>query len=228
MSITLNARLLAASAVLAAAAVATGCSSHAGDAGGSATTAASAASTASSNAPTSTGAASASGPGTASGSGSATKFTPLPVPTTAVAAPSGGSVHETVAARTPSMLPSTALASPATLGQAGVQLKVSRVQVKATQPGDVSGPALQVVTTITNKASTPLSTSALVVNVTDADQTPLTPMTSGPFQRMATTIAPGHSATGTYVFHIATLKQPVTATVYLSPDQPTGVFTGAV
>lgn len=214
-------------AALALCVAATGCS-HGSSAGGPATSGNTTTTTSTATGPAATGSSSAGGT-TTDPSASRSNSTPLPVPTTPVKAPSGGSVTQTVAARTPSALPSVALTAPAKVGSdVQVKLAVKRVKVTSVQPGDTAGPAIAVTATVTNTGHSPLSTSGMQVQVVDAANTPQTPMTSGPVHQIAATVAPGATTSGVWVFHLNSPKQPVTATVWVSADLPTATFVGRI
>lgn len=122
------------------------------------------------------------------------------------------------------------LESPASVADAQVKLAVEAVNVEATVPGEVSGPAVRVKVTAT-AGSTALDLSGASVTATyGQDSTPAVMLTSDQqSQTLPDSVAAGSEATGVYDFAIPEgSRDQVVVRVYLNSQEPAAVFSGAV
>ena len=122
------------------------------------------------------------------------------------------------------------LESPASVADAQVKLAVEAVNVEATVPGEVSGPAVRVKVTAT-AGSTALDLSGASVTVTyGQDSTPAVMLTSDQqSQTLPDSVAAGGEATGVYDFAVPEgARDQVVVRVYLNSQEPVAVFSGAV
>ena len=122
------------------------------------------------------------------------------------------------------------LESPANVADAQVKLAVEAVNVEATVPGEVSGPAVRVKVTAT-AGSTALDLSGASVTATyGQDSTPAVMLTSDQqSQTLPDSVAAGSEATGVYDFAIPEgSRDQVVVRVYLNSQEPAAVFSGAV
>ena len=122
------------------------------------------------------------------------------------------------------------LESPASVADAQVKLAVEAVNVEATVPGEVSGPAVRVKVTAT-AGSTALDLSGASVTATyGQDSTPAVMLTSDKqSQTLPDSVAAGSEATGVYDFAIPEgSRDQVVVRVYLNSQEPAAVFSGAV
>ena len=122
------------------------------------------------------------------------------------------------------------LESPASVADAQVKLAVEAVNVEATVPGEVSGPAVRVKVTAT-AGSTALDLSGASVTVTyGQDSAPAVMLTSDEqSQTLPDSVAAGGEATGVYDFAVPEgARDQVVVRVYLSSQEPVAVFSGAV
>ena len=86
-----------------------------------------------------------------------------------------------------------------------VEVKVTslkQVTTKATIPGDITGPAVQVDVTITNGGTTPLPLDQVTVNLTGTGDIPGVLQQGAPTKAFTGALAAGRSASGTYAFRI--------------------------
>ena len=217
-----------AAVLLAASLALLGACSSSGHGGGASGT--SAGSTASTTAPAAAGASSAPAP-----AGSAAPTTGAAPSAQASAAATDGSVP------TPDGQPGepgytqpeanpVPLESPASVADAQVKLAVEAVNVEATVPGEVSGPAVRVKVTAT-AGSTALDLSGASVTATyGQDSTPAVMLTSDQqSQTLPDSVAAGSEATGVYDFAIPEgSRDQVVVRVYLNSQEPVAVFSGAV
>ncbi|ALC98476.1 hypothetical protein AM609_01520 [Actinomyces sp. oral taxon 414] len=122
------------------------------------------------------------------------------------------------------------LESPASVADAQVKLAVEAVNVEATVPGEVSGPAVRVKVTAT-AGSTALDLSGASVTVTyGQDSAPAVMLTSDEqSQTLPDSVAAGGEATGVYDFAVPEgARDQVVVRVYLNSQEPVAVFSGAV
>ena len=122
------------------------------------------------------------------------------------------------------------LESPASVADAQVKLAVEAVNVEATMPGEVSGPAVRVKVTAT-AGSTALDLSGASVTVTyGQDSAPAVMLTSDEqSQTLPDSVAAGGEATGVYDFAVPEgARDQVVVRVYLNSQEPVAVFSGAV
>lgn len=147
----------------------------------------------------------------------------------AVAAPSGGSVTETV---TPVATPEaieTDLQAPATPAEGlTVRLaKIEAIEAKAQGPGEVSGPAVAITIELDNGGSEGFDTSLLSVNLEDSKGLPGAGMIASPAAWINGTVEPGGKVQGVYVFSVPKAnRDPLKVSVSVNPGLPTVLFTG--
>ena len=122
------------------------------------------------------------------------------------------------------------LESPASVADAQVKLAVEAVNVEATVPGEISGPAVRVKVT-TTAGSSALDLSGASVTVTyGQESTPAVMLTSDQqSQTLPDSVAAGSEATGVYDFAVPEgSRDQVVVRVYLNSQEPVAVFSGAV
>ena len=217
-----------AAVLLAASLALLGACSSSGHGGGASGT--SAGSTASTTAPAAAGASSAPAP-----AGSAAPTTGAAPSAQASAAATDGSVP------TPDGQPGepgytqpeadpVPLESPASVADAQVKLAVEAVNVEATVPGEISGPAVRVKVTTTAGSSALDLSGASVTATYGQDSTPAVMLTSDQqSQTLPDSVAAGSEATGVYDFAIPEgSRDQVVVRVYLNSQEPAAVFSGAV
>ena len=122
------------------------------------------------------------------------------------------------------------LESPASVADAQVKLAVEAVNVEATVPGEVSGPAVRVKVTTTAGSSALDLSGASVTATYGQDSTPAVMLTSDQqSQTLPDSVAAGSEATGVYDFAIPEgSRDQVVVRVYLNSQEPAAVFSGAV
>lgn len=153
----------------------------------------------------------------------------LPTVTSAISAPMGGNVSESVpsgSVRTAAPIDLTATANFGT----GVTAKVvanSRISFTAHRPGEISGPAVEVRIRFTNNSSAAVSLANVVLNDQDAKATPLVQVDSSPAAPVSGSLAPGKSATGIYAFELPpSYHSPLTLSVSYTTAAPVVLFVG--
>jgi hypothetical protein len=182
----------------------------------------------------------------ASGSAPATSQRgPLARPAgTPVPAPAPGSVHRTVPAVAVATKPPVSLRAVADFGT-GVTariMSVKAIEYHAVGPGQVSGPGLRLVIQVSNGTGKPVGLDNAVVTIADARGTPgvamlITPAGSGDdaghpgpsnfSYPLRGVLAPGHKASGTYVFTVpAGYRTPVTVNFSYAGGGPVVLFKG--
>jgi hypothetical protein len=163
---------------------------------------------------------------------------------TPVPPPVPGNIHQKVRAATVATRPPVSLRAVAHFGT-GVTariLSIKAIEYQAVGPGQVSGPGLRLVIQVSNGTAKPIGLDNAVVAVADARGTPgvamnITPTGSGggaghpgpgnfsyPMQGV---LAPGHQASGTYVFTIpAGHRDPITVNFSYAGGGPVVLFRG--
>jgi hypothetical protein len=149
---------------------------------------------------------------------------PKPVP-----APSSGNISQTV----PSKPVTTATtARPGRPARFDTGMSVTATAIKSTTakgrlPGEISGPAVEIVLKYSNSSSHHVNLNNAVVTAAGRNGDPATPISGSP-ARSAGDVAPHSSTTGTYVFTLAKAQQSrVTIDVTYSPSAPTVVIVGS-
>lgn len=152
-----------------------------------------------------------------------------PPPTTEVPAAGGGDINETVAPVSLTTAPSVALTETAQFG-GGVTAdltSITRQDIAAQGPGEISGPGLVVTIKITNRSSAPINLDAVNVTLDDGNATPASPMSGDPFNPFSGDLAVGAETSAVYVFALPTdYKNPSNFTVSYSTDAAVLVFSG--
>jgi hypothetical protein len=151
--------------------------------------------------------------------------------TTPVPPPAGGNVHRKVHAVAVATKPPVSLRAVADFGT-GVAAKImsiKAIEYHAVGPGQVSGPGLRLVIQVSNGTAKPVGLDNAVVTIADARGTPGVDMygpgsLSYPLRGL---LAPGHKASGTYVFTIpAGYRAPVTVNFSYAGGGPVVLFKG--
>lgn len=109
-------------------------------------------------------------------------------------------------------------------------VKVEKVKGIARGPGEIAGPALRLTLDLTNDSDDTLALEPMVVAVeSGAKQTPAPSLTGPGSKPFAGELAPGRSATGTYVYAVPVADRGrVEVTVSSTDTEPVVVFRGAV
>ena len=171
--------------------------------------------------------------GCSSGSAPATsQRAPLAHPaTTPVPPPVPGSIHRAVHAVAVTTKPPVSLRAVADFGT-GVTaqiMSVKAIEYHAVGPGEVSGPGLRLVIRVSNGTGKPIGLGNAVVTIADARGTPGVDM-NGPGSLsypLRGLLAPGHTASGTYVFTIpAGHRNRVTVNFSYAGGGPVVLFRG--
>jgi len=150
---------------------------------------------------------------------------------TAVPAPGGGSIHQTVPSAAPGSITRVSITKPAVL-PSKVTISITSAKlatVKANTPGEVAGPAIEATVRIENGTSSSIDLGSTVVMLAEASGAPGQPTTSSPSKPFTQTLAPGNSVTAIYVFRVPkTGYNPVQITVSYAGGAPVALFTGTV
>jgi hypothetical protein len=95
--------------------------------------------------------------------------------------------------------------------------------------GNVAGPALRVTVRIENRTGDPVDLYGVTVDLTyGEDDLPAAPLADPSYAPFWTTVPPGGSAEGVYVFSVPTENRELVAvSVSYQPGAPYAVFTGA-
>lgn len=144
--------------------------------------------------------------------------------------PPGGGISVVVPSRTVVTKSPIPLASTATVVPKVTARIVSAQSVRTTArgPGEISGPGVKLVLQLSNGTAKAIGLDQTVVNVSDQNNNPASPITTGsaPFHG---TLAAGRSATGTYVFTLPSSNTTrVNVELSYSADAPTIVFSGPI
>lgn len=115
-------------------------------------------------------------------------------------------------------------------GVTAVVSSVEAVEGTAEGPGEVAGPAIKFVITVTNDSEEPISLATAVINVDyGVDRTPASELSRSGGSPFPAEVAAGASETGTFVYTIPRdQRADVRITVDYSVDVPPLVFAGAV
>jgi len=105
---------------------------------------------------------------------------------------------------------------------------IAAVQGSADEPGEVAGPAIKFVVSVTNQSADPLSLDRVVVNVDyGADSTPGGELNESGDVPLQGDLAPGADASGTYTFTVPEDQRgDVRISVFTGLERPTVVFSG--
>ena len=177
----------------------------------------------------------------ASGSAAGQRAHPAKTP---VPPPVAGNIHQKVRAATVTTRAPVPLRAVAHFGT-GVTariMSVRAIEYQAVGPGQVSGPGLRLVIQVSNGTAKPIGLDNAVVAIADARGTPgvymnITPAGGGDdaghpgpsnfSYPMRGVLAPGHQASGTYVFTIpAGHRDPVTVNFSYAGGGPVVLFRG--
>lgn len=154
-----------------------------------------------------------------------------PLPTETVPAPNGGSIEETVAPVAPGETQEAELGETAEL-EGGVNVTVSEVEaldVTATTPGEIAGPAVALTLTVENTSDEPIDLSTAMVSVTGSKDSLGQPTTSEPYSPFSGSVEPGKTSSGIYVFRLpADERDSLEVTVEYIAGAPIALFAGTV
>ncbi len=150
------------------------------------------------------------------------------VVTTPVPAPGGGNISETIPPKPMATQTAVPLSKPAAVGKVTVSLvKLEKITVKASGPGEIGGPAVAVTVKVANGTDKAVDGAATTVNLLGKDGSPALPTPTKPAAPISGSIAAGGSAQGVYVFTIKNgIENPVTVQVTYAAGQPIAQFTG--
>lgn len=180
-------------------------------------------------------------PAPAPSSAAAPNATPsTSVPATPTASPSGAPTTAEPPAPQPSgdgtvepnkpveTAPPKKLDEPARTAGAQVSLvSVRATTIKATNPGDRSGPGVLVRLKLVNSTGRTLDTSFTQVSLTDAGGTSATLVDGPPTKALTGSVRAGRNAEGTYAFLLADASSAdVTVAVFVTSGQPVVQFRG--
>jgi hypothetical protein len=153
------------------------------------------------------------------------------VRSTAVPAPSGGSINQTVPSVAPGAVTRVAITKPAVLpSKVTISIVSAKLaSVKANTPGEIAGQAIEAVVLIENGTSNTIDLGSTVVSLTEGSGALGQPTTSSPAKPFTESLAPGSSVSAVYVFRVPkTGYNPVQISVSYAGGAPVALFTGAV
>ena len=157
--------------------------------------------------------------------------TPEPQRTEPVPAPSGGSIEDEVPSPEPQATQEATIGDDATV-DGGLSIRLAAVDpttVEARTPGEVSGSAVSVTVEVTNNGKATADVTSAYVSLSATDGTFGIPTTAGNPHPLAGGLAPGATASGTYVFMIdAPAEREVTVVVTHAAGSPAVAFTGRI
>jgi hypothetical protein len=165
------------------------------------------------------------GPTPASGSPGSASAVPTP---RASASPTARRTPGPPSQRTPGPSVAVSTLPPKPVGSA-VPLKggvtvtitgVKDVEVGATGPGEIAGPAVSVEVRVRNAAATAFNLSGLAVNASYGGGTPASPTTAGGAKPLSGSLGSGQSATGMYVFLVPKEQSGTLRVEVSSADSP--------
>lgn len=158
----------------------------------------------------------------------ATPTTAAPSTRTAAPRPSSGSGGSVEPSRRVETAAPKKLDEPTKTAGAQVSLvSVRATRIKATSPGDSSGPGVLIRLRLVNRTSKTLDTGFVQVNVTNATGNPGTLVNGSPTRMLPGSLKKGASGEGTYAFLLANATSaPVTVSVYVTSGQPVVTFRG--
>lgn len=176
---------------------------------------------------------------TASSAASGQASSPVTSPTTGptgsadgggASAPGGGTVSDTVAPVEVPALDPVPLDKTADVAGVAVSIdSVKKITLKATSPGDVTGPALAVAVTVMNNTDKPVDVGSAAVTAVWGDGTAGSGSAAEPASPLTGQLAAGKTAKGTYVFsYLGDLVNPVEITVDYAAGTAKAVFKGDV
>ena len=124
--------------------------------------------------------------------------------------------------------PPKKLDEPTSTAGARVSLvSVRSTDIKASGPGDSSGPGVLLRLKLVNSTGRRLDTSFVQVNVTNAAGDPGTLVSGSPTDPLASSLPAGGDGQGTYAFLLDdAASDPVTVSVYVTSGQPVVTFRG--
>ena len=127
--------------------------------------------------------------------------------------------------------PPVDLEDPAEIGTVTARLvRIEAIEGEADGPGEIAGPALRVTVELTNGGDTEVDLTGVVVNLYHGPGSAPAEMLAGSGSSwLEGRLAAGASAAGVYVFTVpADDRDPVQVTIFVTPDEPTVLFEGAL
>lgn len=127
--------------------------------------------------------------------------------------------------------PPVDLEEPAGIGALTARLaRIEAIEGEADGPGEIAGPALRVTVELTNGGAAEADLTGVVVNLYHGpDAAPAEMLAGSGSDWLEGSLAPGATVTGVYVFTVpADDRVPVQVTVFVTPDEPTVLFEGAL
>ncbi len=127
--------------------------------------------------------------------------------------------------------PPVDLEDPAEIGALTARLaRIEAIEGEADGPGEIAGPALRVTVELTNGGAAEADLTGVVVNLYHGpDAAPAEMLAGSGSAWLEGSLAPGATVSGVYVFTVpADDRVPVQVTVFVTPDEPTVLFEGAL
>ena len=127
--------------------------------------------------------------------------------------------------------PPVDLEDPAEIGEITARLaRIEAIEGEAEGPGEIAGPALRVTVELTNGSAAAAALTGVVVNLYHGpDAAPAELLAGSGSAWFEGALAPGATVTGVYVFTVPLDdRDPIQVTVFVTPDEPTVLFEGAV
>ncbi len=178
--------------------------------------------------PSAAGTAAPAGSASASASASASGSAPASVSPSPTASPTVKRTPGPPSRRTPgpsvavSPLPPKPVGSPAQI-KGGVSVTIANVkdvEVGATGPGEIAGPAVSVEVRVGNTSSAAFNLSGLAVTASYGRGTPASPTTAGGAKLLSGSLAAGRGASGVYVFLVPKAQSGTLRVEVSSADSP--------
>lgn len=149
----------------------------------------------------------------------------------AVPAPGGGSIDETVAPSDPGAVTQVHIGEVAALpSKVNISIVSAKTQkVTAKTPGETSGPAVVTKVRITNDTASAIDLGSTVVMLTYSAGTLGQATTASPAEPFTDSVAPGKSLDATYVFNVASSAiDPIQISVSYAGGAPVALFAGGL
>ena len=150
---------------------------------------------------------------------------------TATADPTDPTTEPTAAPTEDPTAPPVDLEDPAEIGEITARLaRIEAIEGEAEGPGEIAGPALRVTVELTNGSAAAADLTGVVVNLYHGpDAAPAELLAGSGSAWFEGALAPGATVTGVYVFTVPLDdRAPIQVTVFVTPDEPTVLFEGAV
>lgn len=152
-----------------------------------------------------------------------------PPPTTPVAPPSSGNIHQAIATQhvsTLSSAPLTGQVSP----HHGVIISVTKIQALRTEahfPGEIAGPGIAITVAVANSSTHTINLDNTIVDVRGSDDRRAIQVSGDPAAPVTGALKPGEHTSGVYVFTIPLDKRhPISIRISYAAKTPTVLFVG--